>query len=596
MMRSCLCASRSARSSDCGSRASSATSSTPIARRSCSAVAAASTCSCPHARVSLVHARIERRKGAVLRSSTTARPTARASTAPRLPTAAARSRCATAIASPSASTRCRWRSPTSRPTRRGPRARCRWRARMVRDVLERLGPGESQPSLQRARRAADRRRCCTLGRRRAAPYVLGAPRGNDLRLDDVDMWREHAALVRDDHGVTIRDSAGAHAVSVNGEPVVDGARLLHDGDTVSLRRHVAALRRSGRGLPAQAREAVATATTAVAAERPRALRRAGVRQLLLARRRRALALAGRGGLVYVLGGERSPSAASTLEAEAHARRRRGRRRCVCHPHPAFGGRMDTPLVLALADALRRGRPVDGALQLSRPRRLRAARRPAGSPSTKTSRAVAAWLRAQGAPRVGARRLLVRRAHGRARASPTAPTSAAFAAVGFPDDHRRRHARSRRRSSSAPSIAGLPGSSSQATPISSARSIALRAWLGAPPAARIDVLARPRPLLHRRRRPSTSARASPASLEASHATHALAAGSSGRARRACARRRSSQEGDRRDPHRRRQRARRRDHRAHLRRPGARRLDAHAASRPTPRCCGPASPATSRSTLC
>ena len=46
-------------------------------------------------------------------------------------------------------------------------------------------------------------------------------------------------------------------------------------------------------------------------------------------------------------------------------------------------------------------------------------------------AAVAWARAQGAPRVARRRLLVRRAHVRARRSPTAPSVAAFAAVGFP---------------------------------------------------------------------------------------------------------------------------------------------------------------------
>jgi pSer/pThr/pTyr-binding forkhead associated (FHA) protein len=101
---------------------------------------------------------------------------------------------------------------------------------MVRDLLERLGPGESQPSL-----------CVLDGPQTGVmltigdvgrTYILGRAAGNDLRLDDVDMWREHAAVERDELGVTIR-SAGTHAVEVNGERVA-AARQLHDGDTVRL--------------------------------------------------------------------------------------------------------------------------------------------------------------------------------------------------------------------------------------------------------------------------------------------------------------------------------------------------------------------------
>jgi pSer/pThr/pTyr-binding forkhead associated (FHA) protein len=101
---------------------------------------------------------------------------------------------------------------------------------MVRDLLERLGPGESQPSL----RVTDGPQTgvvltlADVGR----TYMLGRAAGNDLRLDDVDMWREHAALVRDEVGVTVR-AVGAHVLLVNGERV-GGARQLHDGDAVTL--------------------------------------------------------------------------------------------------------------------------------------------------------------------------------------------------------------------------------------------------------------------------------------------------------------------------------------------------------------------------
>ena len=87
---------------------------------------------------------------------------------------------------------------------------------MVRDLLERLGPGESQPSL-RVLDGPQTGVMLTIGDV-GRTYILGRAAGNDLRLDDVDMWREHAALERDELGVTIR-SAGTHAVDVNGERV-----------------------------------------------------------------------------------------------------------------------------------------------------------------------------------------------------------------------------------------------------------------------------------------------------------------------------------------------------------------------------------------
>lgn len=101
---------------------------------------------------------------------------------------------------------------------------------MVRDLLERLGPGESQPSL-RVLDGPQTGVVLTLGDL-GRTYILGRAAGNDLRLDDVDMWREHAALERNELGVSVR-SVGAHAVAVNGEAVVVACQL-HDGDTVTL--------------------------------------------------------------------------------------------------------------------------------------------------------------------------------------------------------------------------------------------------------------------------------------------------------------------------------------------------------------------------
>ncbi|MCU1280589.1 MAG: hypothetical protein JWM53_4135 [bacterium] len=101
---------------------------------------------------------------------------------------------------------------------------------MVRDLLERLGPGESQPSL-RVLDGPQTGVMLTVGDV-GRTYILGRAAGNDLRLDDVDMWREHAAVERNELGVTVR-SAGTHVVTVNGERV-ESARLLHDGDTLTL--------------------------------------------------------------------------------------------------------------------------------------------------------------------------------------------------------------------------------------------------------------------------------------------------------------------------------------------------------------------------
>jgi pSer/pThr/pTyr-binding forkhead associated (FHA) protein len=103
--------------------------------------------------------------------------------------------------------------------------------RMVREVLERLGPGQSQPSLAvlDGPGAGATLTLADAGR----TYLLGRGPDSDLRLDDVDMWREHVALVRDEHGVTVRDLGATPKLTVNGE-AVDGARLLRDGDTLAV--------------------------------------------------------------------------------------------------------------------------------------------------------------------------------------------------------------------------------------------------------------------------------------------------------------------------------------------------------------------------
>lgn len=102
---------------------------------------------------------------------------------------------------------------------------------------------------------------------------------------------------------------------------------------------------------------------------------------------------------------------------------------VCHPHPAFGGRMDTPLVVALADAI-------FAAGWSTVRfNFRGLGRSGGVPSGglvehEDVAAAVAWARARGAPRVA----LVGYSFGAlmaARAIADGADVAAFAGVGFP---------------------------------------------------------------------------------------------------------------------------------------------------------------------
>src|SRR5206468_10852 len=102
---------------------------------------------------------------------------------------------------------------------------------------------------------------------------------------------------------------------------------------------------------------------------------------------------------------------------------------VCHPHPAFGGRMDTPLVIGLCDALAaaglstvrfnfRGLGGSGGVATG------------GHAEHADVRAVADWLRAAGAPSVA----LVGYSFGAlmaARALARGAACEAYAAVGFP---------------------------------------------------------------------------------------------------------------------------------------------------------------------
>ena len=126
---------------------------------------------------------------------------------------------------------------------------------------------------------------------------------------------------------------------------------------------------------------------------------------------------------------RIPAGGFDLEAEATLAQAGAPAVVVCHPHPAFGGRMDTPLVVRLAEAAEAagwsavrfnfrglgqsgGRPTGGLLE------------------HEDVRTVAAWLRENGAARVvlwgysfGALMAMKAVAEGE--------PAAALAAVGFP---------------------------------------------------------------------------------------------------------------------------------------------------------------------
>ncbi len=101
--------------------------------------------------------------------------------------------------------------------------------RMVLGILERLGPGESQPHLtvldgpqQGARFSVGE-----AGR----TYFLGRGSQGELRLEGIDVAHGLVGLVRDEMGVTAREMSAK--VSLN-EKVIGGARALVDGDLLKI--------------------------------------------------------------------------------------------------------------------------------------------------------------------------------------------------------------------------------------------------------------------------------------------------------------------------------------------------------------------------
>jgi pSer/pThr/pTyr-binding forkhead associated (FHA) protein len=101
--------------------------------------------------------------------------------------------------------------------------------RMVQEVLERLGTGESQPALHvlDGPQTGVVLRLDAIGR----SWMLGRAGQGDLRLDDVDPGLPRAQLSRTVEAVTLRPLEPRPHLLVNGEPV-SGARTLKDGDQV----------------------------------------------------------------------------------------------------------------------------------------------------------------------------------------------------------------------------------------------------------------------------------------------------------------------------------------------------------------------------
>lgn len=95
--------------------------------------------------------------------------------------------------------------------------------RMVRDVLERLGPREAQPRVEPAG-GGNALHLPDLGR----TYILGVAADGTLALDAIDMWREHVALEREESGVTLRPLGSSANIRVGGARV-EAPVLLHDG-------------------------------------------------------------------------------------------------------------------------------------------------------------------------------------------------------------------------------------------------------------------------------------------------------------------------------------------------------------------------------
>jgi pSer/pThr/pTyr-binding forkhead associated (FHA) protein len=104
--------------------------------------------------------------------------------------------------------------------------------RMVRDVLERLGPGDAQPHLL-PNGEGKPLYLPDVGRN----YILGFSTDGNIALDAVDMWREHVAVERDEGGVTLRPLGPGATLRINGARL-DGPQPLKDGAEVKLGDHV----------------------------------------------------------------------------------------------------------------------------------------------------------------------------------------------------------------------------------------------------------------------------------------------------------------------------------------------------------------------
>jgi pSer/pThr/pTyr-binding forkhead associated (FHA) protein len=102
--------------------------------------------------------------------------------------------------------------------------------RLARHVLARLAPTGADPRLE-VSRGVGVGSAWSLASGRT--FLLGRSESCQMRLDDPDVSREHAALARDERGVTVRDLGSKHGTWVGGARV-EGERALVDGDLITL--------------------------------------------------------------------------------------------------------------------------------------------------------------------------------------------------------------------------------------------------------------------------------------------------------------------------------------------------------------------------
>ena len=71
--------------------------------------------------------------------------------------------------------------------------------------------------------------------------TVGRQHGNTIRLTERNVSRQHARFVKEDDGYRVEDLDSYNGVTVNGERI-EGSRVLHDGDRVSIGDYILAFK------------------------------------------------------------------------------------------------------------------------------------------------------------------------------------------------------------------------------------------------------------------------------------------------------------------------------------------------------------------